>query len=69
MAAEDSVQRRQQAIEEFNQHLHRGDGARVAGNLAGGLTLLRDMLYVRVHDDVELRVGMDSMLSPVSAAD
>jgi hypothetical protein len=66
MAAEDSVQRRQQAIEEFNQHLRRGDGARVAGNLAGGLTLLRDLLYVRVHDDVELRVGMDSMLSPVS---
>ena len=63
---EDSVQRRQQAIEEFNQHLRRGDGARVAGNLAGGLTHLRDLLYVRVHDDVELRVGMDSMLSPVS---
>ena len=66
METEESVQRRQQAIEEFNQHEQRGDGARAAGSLAGGLTLLRDLLYVRLHDDVELQVGMDSMLSPVS---
>jgi hypothetical protein len=66
METEESVHRRQQAIEEFNQHERRGDGARVAGSLAGGLTLLRDLLYVRLHDDVERRVGMDSMLSPVS---
>jgi hypothetical protein len=66
METEESVQRRQHAIEEFTQHEHRGDGARVTGSLSGGLTLLRDLLYVRVHDDVELRVGMDSMLSPVS---
>jgi hypothetical protein len=66
METEESVQRRQQAIEEFNRHERRGDGPRVAGSLAGGLTLLRDLLYVRFHDDVELRVGMDSMLSPVS---
>ena len=38
----------------------------MAGSLAGGLTLLRDSLYVRLHDDVERRVGMDSMLSPIS---
>ncbi len=66
METEESVQRRQQAVEEFNQQQRRGDGARVAGSLAGGLTLLRDLLYVRLHDDVERRVGMDSMLSPVS---
>jgi len=66
METEESVQQRQQAIEEFNQHQRRGDGARVAGSLAGGLTLLRDLLYVRLHDDVERRIGMDSMLSPVS---
>jgi hypothetical protein len=65
METEESVQH-QQAVEEFNQHQHRGDGSRVAGSLAGGLTLLRDLLYVRLHDDVERRVGMDSMLSPVS---
>jgi hypothetical protein len=65
METEESIQH-QQAVEEFNKHQHRGDGARVAGSLAGGLTLLRDLLYVRLHDDVERRVGMDSMLSPVS---
>jgi hypothetical protein len=66
METEESVQQRQQAVEEFNRHERRGDGARVAGSLAGGLTLLRDLLYVRLHEDVELRAGMDSMLSPVS---
>ena len=66
METEESVQRLQHAVEEFNRHEHRGDGVRVAGSLAGGLTLLRDLLYARVHDDVELRVGTDSMLLPVS---
>jgi hypothetical protein len=63
---EEAVQQRQQAIEDFNQHEHRGDGARVAGSLAGGLTLLRDLLYTRLHEDVERRIGEDSMLLPVS---
>lgn len=53
-------------IEEFNRHENRDDGAHVAGSLAGGLTVLRDSLYARMHDDVETMVGRDSMLLPVS---
>jgi hypothetical protein len=59
-------QRRSAAVEEFNQHEHRDDGPRVADALCGGLTVLRDSLYVRVHDDVQQRVGLDSMLMPLS---
>ena len=55
-----------EAIEEFNRHEHRGDGAQVAGSLAGGLTVIRDSLYARMHDDVERKLGMDSMLRPIS---
>ena len=52
--------------EEFNRHENRTDGSRVAGDLATELTLLRDVLYVRVHDDVHLIVGEDSMLMSIS---
>ena len=62
----DSSDRLAGAAEEFNRHEHRNDGARTAGLLAGGLTLLRDSFFLRVHHDVERAVGMDSMLMPVS---
>lgn len=55
-----------EAVEEFQRHENRGDGARVVGSLAGGLTVLRDLLYTRTHDDVETNVGRDSMFLPVS---
>jgi len=52
--------------EGFNRHESRQDGARVAGCLADGLSVLRDALTRRLHQDVERFVGMDSMLMPVS---
>lgn len=55
-----------EAAEEFSRHMHRDDGERVASSLSDGLILLRDLLYCRLHDDVERIVGMDSMLTPVS---
>ena len=51
---------------EFDRHEKRRDGARVAGSLAEGLNLLRDLLYARLHFDVERAIGRDSMLMPVS---
>lgn len=66
MESEESVRRRQEASSEFNQHEGRGDGDVVAGSLSGGLTIVRDSLYVRLHEDVQRKVGMDSMLLPVS---
>jgi hypothetical protein len=54
------------AAEEFNRHEGRRDGVSVAGSLNGGLSVLRDSLYLRLHDDVERMIGKDSMLLPVS---
>jgi hypothetical protein len=66
MANDESAIRRVEAAEDFNCHEDRGDGAQVAGSLRGGLLLLRDCLYGRLHEDVQRRVGLDSMLAPVS---
>jgi len=52
--------------EQFNRHENRHDGAKVAGSLTGGLAILRESLFLRVHRDVERLVGRDSMLIPVS---
>jgi hypothetical protein len=68
MSLEDSAQRCAQAAEEFDRHENRGDGAQVVGGLHSGLTVLRDALYLRAHEDVERLVGRDSMLIPPSPA-
>ena len=66
---EESVRRHARAANEFNRHEHRGDGAHVAGSLAGGLDVLRDSLHFRVHLDVQKVVGVDSMFLPASKID
>ena len=66
MDAQDIAKRRAAAADDFNRHERRSDGERVIASLGGGLTLLRDSLYARLHDDVQRRLGMDSMLSPLS---
>lgn len=66
MDLEDFSRRQSQSVEEFNQHERRSDGLRVASSLAAGLSVLRDSLFVRMHEDVERVIGRDSMLIPVS---
>lgn len=58
--------RRESAIAEFAEKEHRGDASAVVNSLGHGLTNLRKLLFERVHDDVERRFGMDSMLMPAS---
>ena len=65
MATEEFVKRRVEAADEFNQHEDRSDGVEISGSLAGGLTILRDSLYKRLHEDVQRRMGMDSILAPI----
>lgn len=55
-----------QAGDEFNHHENRHEGTQVAFALVGGLRVIRDSLYLRVHRDVEQVIGRDSMLAPVS---
>jgi hypothetical protein len=55
-----------EAANEFNSRTGRSDGANVAAALNVGLALLQDLLYCRLHGDVQRLVGKDSMLMPVS---
>jgi hypothetical protein len=66
MNAQEIVSRCSTAAEEFDRHEHRSDGLQVIESLCGGLTLIRDAVYARVHADVERRMGMDSMIFPLS---
>ena len=66
MNAQEIVSRCSAAAEEFDRHEHRSDGLQVIESLCGGLTLIRDAVYARVHADVERRMGMDSMIFPLS---
>jgi hypothetical protein len=66
MNAQEIVNRCSAAAEEFDHHEHRSDGLQVIEGLCGGLTLVRDAVYARIHADVERRVGMDSMIFPLS---
>ncbi len=66
MDLKDSALRRETAGGELNQHLRRDDGYRVASSLSDGLTTLRTLFFTRIHEDVEAKIGTDSMLMPVS---
>ncbi len=57
---------RAEAIKEFEQRVKCDDAARVVGSLDAGLSTLGDLLYTRMHKDVESNVGRDSMFLPVS---
>lgn len=59
-------QRLAEAARQFDEHLRRKDGATVVHGLAYGLMLLRESLFLRVHQDVEHALGHDSMLMPTS---
>ena len=65
MPGEDA-DRRTGFSEEFQRHENRKDGQRVVTSLDSGLSVLRDLLYGRLHYDVEQIVGTDSMLIPLS---
>jgi hypothetical protein len=66
MNAQEIVSRCSAAADEFDHHEHRNDGLRVIENICGGLTSIRDTFYARIHSDVEVRVGRDSLIFPIS---
>lgn len=66
MTVQDQAARFAGAAAELNQREHRGDGEAIVNALVAGLNVLERSLYFRLHHDVELIVGMDSMLMPVS---
>ena len=66
MSVELSLRESNRAIEEFDRHEDRTDGVRVVRSLVDGLNMLRSVTFRRVHQDVQVEYGMDSMLIPVS---
>lgn len=66
MELQDCAVRREEAARTLNEQQGREDGFRVANSLADGLSNLRNLLFARVHEDVEQKFGLDSMLTPVS---
>jgi hypothetical protein len=67
METEELTKRLNEAAEELSRHAFRGDAVQATRSLSGGFSVLRDLLYTRVHDDVQSRIGQDSMLTPLSA--
>jgi hypothetical protein len=66
MSLDQSTTRRGTAAKTFNDRFARSDGERVTASLCDGLTVLRNAFFQRVSEDVISRIGMDSMLMPVS---
>lgn len=62
MTHEERAERRLRCTGELNERLKRSDGEQVVNGLVHGLNVVRDSLFVRVHDDVEQTIGTDSML-------
>ncbi len=54
------------SIEDFNRRGNREDGAQVVASLDASLSVVRDLMYERMHADVERVLGKDSMLIPLS---
>lgn len=64
MQQEITAARRAKAVYELREHENRTDAIQVVDHLDSGLTLLAELLYVRLHEDVEKMLGLDSMLAP-----
>jgi hypothetical protein len=61
-------ERRRAASEAFNVHESRGDGDGVVARLDDGFRLIADLVFARIHGDVEQRLGVDSFYDPLSIA-
>jgi len=59
-------QRRECGAAELATHCLNLRPAEVVDSLLTGLTQLRDLLTVRLHEDVERQFGVDSMIAPMS---
>lgn len=66
MSVEQSTSRRQRTITDLAKAAPRVNASRVVDTLSAGFTQLRDLLVLRLHNDVEIEFGVDSMIAPVS---
>ncbi len=66
MELKECTVRRAEAGRLLDEHTGRNDGTQTANSLADGIATLRNLLFTRIHEDVESKIGLDSMLLPVS---
>ncbi len=64
--SEAETTRRAKIVNALEQHEKRADCQALVTSLDAGLSMARDLLYGRLHFDVEEMVGTDSMLMPLS---
>jgi hypothetical protein len=58
--------RRVEAAKHLAQQQPEMDAERITASLSDGLNTLRNLMFTRIHEDVEDNLGRDSMLLPVS---
>lgn len=68
MSVDQLTTRGQQAANDLASRAPQLPASDVVDFLAAGLNELRDLLIARLHSDVELEFGKDSMIAPVSAS-
>lgn len=66
MELKECTERRAEAGRLLNEHTGRDNGLQVATSLADGIVTIRNLLFTRIHEDVESKIGLDSMLLPLS---
>ncbi len=67
MTGPERAERRRAAIAQFNAHEDRRDGEAVVGRLDDAFAVLADLVFTRIHGDVEKHIGVDSFYNPASA--
>jgi hypothetical protein len=65
----DCKARRAEAAKQLAQKQPELDADRITASLSDGLSTLRNLMFTRIHEDVEHNLGRDSMLLPVSVQD
>lgn len=62
------TQRRRAATDAFNLHESRQDGEHIVARIDDALILLSDLVFLRIHGEVEQHLGVDSLYNPLSEA-
>ncbi len=62
-------ERHQRAAEDFNEIQNSEHGEDVVESISAGLNLVRELAFLRIHNDVERYFGLDSMSVPLSLGD
>ncbi len=68
MLTKQQSQRQGHAAAELSRQCPEIPATQIVDSLTVGLTRVRDLLLLRIHEDVERYFGMDSMIAPLSAS-